>query len=155
MHLKPRNISLRSTFHRCWHMSGPNPIHSSDGPCGLETQGRRGIPSESTPISLQQSSNGNARKLKSQRTIETHRVGASSEAQNREEQKPEFAFPIQPIRAKISSENRKFSLRQRLFSRNFQTVQDSRNPIGSAPTKLNLLYPMVISQAKIVNPVTK
>ena len=133
-------------------MSGPNPIHSSDGPCGLETQGRRGIPSESTPIS---STNQNAPKPKSQRTIETHRVGASSEAQNREEQKPEFAFPIRPIRAKISSENRKFSLRQRLFSRNFQTVQDSRNPIGSAPTKLNLLYPMVISQAKIVNPVTK
>ena len=41
LHQKPRSITLRSTLHRFWHMSGPNRIHSSDGPCGFETQGRR------------------------------------------------------------------------------------------------------------------
>ena len=50
LHQKPRSITLRSTLHRFWHMSGPNHIHSSDGPCGSETQGRRGLPSESSPI---------------------------------------------------------------------------------------------------------
>ena len=62
-------------------MSGPNPMHSSDGPCGFETQGRRGLPSESTPITPE-------------RLIinEIQLVGGPSEPQDRAEEKPEFGI---------------------------------------------------------------
>ena len=69
LHQKPRSITLRSTLHRFWHMSGPNHIHSLDGPCGMETQGRRGLPSKSTPISLQRLNQSRSSKTK-RRTID-------------------------------------------------------------------------------------
>ena len=151
MHLKPRNISLRSTFHRFWHMSGPNPIHSSDGPCGLETQGRRGLPSESTPISLQQSTNGNARNLKRERIIENHRVGISSEPQDRGRKKPELQFSIRPITAKLRPKTSKIRDNPDVSSIICRTATSSSNLIGSAPTKSDLALPMDSLQVHFLN----
>ena len=103
---------------------------------------------------IRKPTNHNAPKPKSKRIIENQCVGASSETASQDEKKPELAFRIRPIRRKLRSKNAKISLRYHLFANIFQTAKPSLFLIGSAPTKLILPHPMVISQACFAPPIT-
>ena len=87
-------------------------------------------------------------KLTYERFIETRRVAISLEPQKQDEKKPELKFEFGPTRKKLRAKTSKISLRQRSNANISQTAQDYAILIGSAPTKLNLAHPTVISQAQ-------
>ena len=109
MHLKSRNISLSSSFHRYWHMSGPNLISKGHYFSDL-----------SWPSS----------KI-------NHRVAISTEAQNQEQQKPEFENQFQPITAKLRTKTRKLREENNVSANICQTASPTANLIGFASPLLN------------------
>ena len=100
------------------------------------------------------STNHGAVKRRGEPTIETLHVGVSTETADRHEKKPELKIQFRPITAKQRAKNSKISLRGHLSADISQTVHPRHYLIGSAPTKLALLHPMVIQHDKFAPPVT-
>ena len=100
------------------------------------------------------STNHGAVKRREEPTIETLHVGVSTETADQHEKKPELKIQFRPITAKQRAKNSKISLRGHLSADISQTVHPRHYLIGSAPTKLALLHPMVIQHDKFAPPVT-